>query len=262
MFLFKKIVASLFSPLPLCLGILILGLSLPWFSRLRRAGKCIVLTGVVLLALLSYDITSDVFLRPLEYRYPCQVSDTITKLLANDVKVSLRWIVVLGGGHISDPQIPITAQISDESLVRLIEAIRLYRQVPGGKLVLSGGKAFDPVSDAEVMAKVASGLGVNKQDIILEEESKDTKDQARQIKKIVGGDRFVLVTSASHMPRAISLFKRQGMNPIPAPTGHLVRKPQGFDPISFYPTSRGLHKIERAMHEYLGIAWARLRGQI
>ncbi|MCD6570392.1 MAG: envelope biogenesis factor ElyC [Deltaproteobacteria bacterium] len=262
MFFFKKIIAPLFSPLPLCLGILILGLSLMWFSRLRRVGKCIILAGVVLLALLSYDTATDVFLRPLEYRYPCQASDTITKLLASDVKASLRWVVVLGRGHMSDPQIPITAQISDESLVRLIEAIRLYRQVPGGKLVLSGGKGFDPASDAEVMARVASMLGVNKQDIILEKESKDTKDQARQIKKIVGGDRFVLVTSASHMPRAMALFEKQGMNPIPAPTGHLVRKPQGFDPMSFYPSSRGLHKIERAMHEYLGIAWAWLRGQI
>ncbi|MCD6570078.1 MAG: envelope biogenesis factor ElyC [Deltaproteobacteria bacterium] len=260
MFLFKKIVEPLFYPLPLCLGILILGLLLLWFSQRRRTGRFIALMGVVLLGLLSYSAISDVFLRPLEYKYPSLMSVTSLKPLSHDVSVSVKWIAVLGGGHISDPQVSITSQISEASLVRLVEAIRLYRQLSGSKLILSGGSGFAPVSDAKVMAKVACFLGVNQQDMVLEEESSDTKDQARFIKQTVGEGRFILVTSASHMPRAIALFEKQGMNPIPAPTGYLVRKPQGISLKSFCPSSSGLRKVEIAMHEYLGLIWARLKG--
>jgi uncharacterized SAM-binding protein YcdF (DUF218 family) len=98
--------------------------------------------------------------------------------------------------------------------------------------------------------------------VILESLSKDTKDEARLIKNIVGNDRFVLVTSASHMPRSMALFKKLGMQPIPAPTDYWVKERQGISPAMFFPSSNGLRKAERAFYEYLGLAWANLRGQI
>lgn len=72
---------------------------------------------------------------------------------------------------------------------------------------MSGGGVFDPVSNAEIMARVAMEIGVPERDIILESKSKDTKDEARFIKPIVGNEPFVLVTTASHIPRSMALFK-------------------------------------------------------
>ena len=136
MFLLKKIAASLLSPLSLCIELLLLGLFLLWFTRKQRAGKTIVSLGVILLCLFSYCAISNIFLRPLEHEYPP---------LINPAEVQgIKWVVVLGGGHISDPGIPATSQLSDASLARLVEGVRLYKMLPGSKLVLSGGCVFDP----------------------------------------------------------------------------------------------------------------------
>jgi uncharacterized SAM-binding protein YcdF (DUF218 family) len=214
------------------------------------------------MVLFGYSFMPNYLLRPLEGKYsPSYIQRSETSSVSEG-RHPIQFIVVLGGGHISDPNLPITSQIGKESLVRLIEGIRMYRKHSGAKLILSGGKGFDSIPTAQVMAHVAQELGVDEEDIILEPQSKDTKDEAQLIKPLVGNDHFILVTSASHMPRSIALFKKQGMNPIPAPTGHLVVRKQGLSPSSFFPGAGNLRKAEASFHEYLGIAWAKLRGQI
>jgi uncharacterized SAM-binding protein YcdF (DUF218 family) len=254
MFLLKKIVAPLFFPVTLILGILLLGLFLVSLTRRRKAGKIVVLIGIIFLGMLSYDVVSNGLLRPLEYQYP--------PLLSLENIQNVKWIVVLGGGHTSDPKLPITSQISNASLIRLVEGIRIHNGLPKSKLILSGGSSFEKISNAQVLADVAIAIGVKKEDLILEDVSKDTEDEARLIQEIVGQERFILVTSASHMPRSIGLFKKLGMDPIPAPTDYLVKESQEMSPGMFYPSVNGLCKAERAFYEYLGLAWAKLRGAI
>ncbi len=137
MFLLKKIVAPLFFPVTLALGILLLGLFLLSLTRRRKAGKIVVLIGIIFLGMLSYDVVSDKLLQPLEYQYP--------PLLSLENIQNVKWIVVLGGGHTSDPKLPITSQISKNSLVRLVEGIRIYNGLPKSKLILSGGSAFEKI---------------------------------------------------------------------------------------------------------------------
>jgi uncharacterized SAM-binding protein YcdF (DUF218 family) len=64
------------------------------------------------------------------------------------------------------------------------------------------------------------------------------------------------------MPRSMALFRNQGMDPIPAPTDFLVKKGQRFGPGIFFPGAGELVRTERAVYEYLGMAWARLRRQM
>ena len=254
MFLFKKIVAPLFFPLSLCLEILIVGIFLLWFTRKQKAGKIIVTIGVIFLTVLSYGVASEILLRPIESKYP-PMTDVSAVL-------GVKWVVVLSGGHTPDVQLPITGQLSEASLVRLVEGIRIHRKLPKSKLILSGGSVISAITEAKVMADVAIALGVDYKDLVLESESKDTKDQARLIYKIVGDSRFILVTSASHMPRSMALFQKKGMHPIPAPIGHIVKKRQKITPSMFFPSAGRIVKTERAFYEYLGLAWAKLRGQI
>ncbi|MFH1952213.1 MAG: envelope biogenesis factor ElyC, partial [Pseudomonadota bacterium] len=219
MFLFKKIVGPLLLPVSVGLEVMLLGLFFLWFTRKQKAGKIIVTIGVGLFAVLGFSEFSDSLLRPLEYQYP--------PVLDSGNIAGVKWVVILGGGHTSDPKLPVTSQIEEGTLARLVEGIRLHKMVPGSKLILSGGAAFEPVPNAKIMADVALILGVDESDIMLESESRDTKDEARLIKEMVGNERFVLVTSASHMPRSMALFRKQGMEPIPAPTGHWVKERQG-----------------------------------
>ena len=175
---------------------------------------------------------------------------------------NIKWVVVLGGGHSTDPKLSITDKLSDASLVRLVEGIRLHRQLSESKLLLSGGGAFSSTSEAGVMSKMAMALGMKKKELVLESESKDTKDQAGFIQNIIGSNKFILVTSASHMARSVALFKAKGMKPIPAPTGFQVKDTLKISPADFFPSAKGIDKMERVVYEYLGIAWAIMRGQI
>ena len=254
MFLFKKIVGPLFFPVSICLVLLILGLIFLWFTRRQKTGKVLVTLGVVLLALFSYRAFSDNLLGPLEYRYP----PVLNPARFSDVK----WVVVMGSGHNSDPRLSVTSQIDESAAVRLVEGIRLHRMLPESKLVLSGGRVFDPVPHARVMADVAAAIGVDKHHIVLQARSRDTKDEARFIRDIVGNEKFILVTSASHMPRSMAMFKKLGMDPVPAPTDYWVKERQAVSPSMFFPSAGNLRKAERAVYEYLGLLWAKLRGQV
>ncbi|MFC1852859.1 ElyC/SanA/YdcF family protein [candidate division CSSED10-310 bacterium] len=254
MFLIKKIFAPFFFPLSICIELLLIGLFLLWFSKKQKMGRIFVTIGVVLIILLSFTIFSDLLLNPLEsFHAPLLQTDSL-----NDVE----WIVVLGGGHTSDQRLPLTSQLSESSLVRLIEAIRLHLKISDSKIILSGGGAFDPTPHARLLAEVAISLGVDPKNLVMESGSNDTKDEANLIKAIVGKKPFILVTSASHMPRSIALFRKVGLKPIPAPVGHLVKNPQKINPSMFYPNTNGLRQAHKAVYEYLGLLWAKIRNQI
>ncbi len=257
MFLLKKIAAPFLFPVPLSLLFALSGLFFLFFTRRRRTGKLLVAVGVLIFALLGFDQISSKIIVPLEQKY-----GAYSPSISGNVSDPVKFVAVLGGGHTSDPSLPVTSQLSRASLLRLVEGIRVYRKNPGSKIILSGGAVFDAVPEAKTLADAAQALGMKGDDIIMESDSRDTKDQARFIKKIVGGNRFVLVTSASHMPRAMALFRKLGMDPIPAPAGHLAKKSKGLSPGQFFPSAGSLQKAERAVYEYLGIMWARLRGQI
>ena len=254
MFLFTKILSQFFFPVLLCLGVLLLGVIRLWFAPGKRAGRIVVTFGFILFALLSYQALPEALLRPLESRYP--------PLLSVDHIPDVKWVVVLGGGHVSDSSLPVTCQIDSSALARLTEGIRLYNLLPESRLLLSGGIVFDPVSNAEIMADVAVALNVDKKDLVLEVSSRDTKDEAHFIRKIVGSDKFIMVTSASHMVRSMALFRKQGMEPVPAPADFWIKEDHGISPGVFFPSSDGLKKAERAVYEYLGLAWGRIRGQL
>ena len=262
MFILKKIISHIFFPVPLCLEILIAGVLLLLFTRKQRAGKIAVSVGVALFAVMSYTAVPAVLLRPLEYQYPPFCVEGRKDSPSREKTPAVKWIVVLGGGHVSDQKIPATSRISNASLVRLIEAIRLHKLIPGSRLILMGGKVFDDLPEAEGMATVARAIGMKRKDVIIEPDSKDTAEQAALVKQYVGNDGFILVTSASHMPRSMAMFKKMGMSPVPAPAGYMIKESRRVNPNNFFPGADGLNTAERAFYEYLGILWAKLRGQI
>jgi uncharacterized SAM-binding protein YcdF (DUF218 family) len=254
MFLMKKIVALFFYPVPLCMEIVLVGLVFLWLTRRQRTGRIIVTLGFLLLLGLGYGRFSDGLLASLETWYP----PVVNPAGHGDVK----WVVVLGGGHTSDSRLPTTSQLEHTSVVRLVEGVHLHRMLPGSRLVLSGGSAFDPVPNAVLMADLARSLGVKDEAMIIESLSRDTEEEARLIQEIVAGEEFLLVTSAAHMPRSVGLFRRVGANPIPAPTGHRVKHGEGVGPDVWFPSAWNLTKAQEAFHEYMGLAWAWIRGKI
>jgi uncharacterized SAM-binding protein YcdF (DUF218 family) len=253
MFLFKKIVAPLLFPLPLCFLLLAVGLALLWFSRRQKAGRIVVTTGFALMVVLSYGWITNPVLESLERAYPPPSDAAIA---------GARWVVVLGGGTFSDPSLPITSRATNATLARLVEGIRLHRQSAGSRLLLSGSAVFASGSDAQSMQAVALSLGVAADRIVLDDESPDTETQAVNVARIVKDEPSLVVTSAFHMRRSLALFTTAGVKAIPAPTHYVVQSNRGFSPADLYPGIGGLVTAQIVENEYLGIAWARLRGRI
>ena len=242
MFLFKKIVGLFLLPIPLCILISFLGLLLILLTKKQRAGKIMVVVGISILTLLSFDPISSALLAPLEHQYDAYLSKKPMEDEINENQYPVKYVVVLSRG--------------------LIEGIRIYRNNPGSKLIISCGFESGPYPAAKRMAEIIKVIGIDEDDIMIESESRDTKDQAHFIKLIVDNDPFILVTSAFHMPRSMALFKKLGMEPSPAPAVYLTGKKKGLNLSSFFPSTSALRKSELAFHEYLGILWAKLRGQI
>jgi uncharacterized SAM-binding protein YcdF (DUF218 family) len=251
MFLLKKVVSRFLFPVPLSLEFLLLGLILLWFTRRQRIGKLLVTVGSMLLLGFSNFVTSNALIRPLEHSHPPLVVTQSTSWLS-----SVRFIAVLGGLGDDDPNVPVTSHVFPDLMVRLTEGIRLYRQIPGSKLVLSGGR-----SSSGGMAEVAEALGVSAGDILQLGEPRDTEEESEEMLPIVGSHPFILVTSASHMRRAMGLFQSRGLQPIAAPTDYLAPQ-RRLELDDFVPDGYKLFKSQIAVYEYLGLAWAKVRGKI
>lgn len=258
-YLLRKLFAPALYPLSISLELLLIGLVLLWFSRRQKAGKWFVTAGTLVLVCSSYTPTARWLLSPLEYRYP--VADA-RAADGSGATPGPKWIVVLGGGYTANARLPVTSQLSPGSLARLVEGIRLHKRYPGTKMIISGGREFSMPAEAGPIARTAEILGVDRADIVLESESLDTEDQGRHVSALVGGEPFFLVTSAAHVPRAAALFRKRGLHPIPAPADFEIKGGGGFTPLRLYPYALNTVRTEKALYEYLGLAWARLKGAI
>ncbi|MDD2265568.1 ElyC/SanA/YdcF family protein [Sulfuricurvum sp.] len=175
----------------------------------------------------------------------------------NTPPASVHYIHVLGSGHVSNPKFPLSSQLEINGLVRVIEGIRLYKLSKQCKLIFSGYAGKDPISEAQINGKMAMAMGVSPSDIILLDAPRDTFEEAIADKTISGNETVILVTSASHMPRAKTLFEKAGVRVIPAPTDFEAKK---REPYWKFPSAEGLECSEKAFHEYFGLIWGRLSG--
>ncbi|HKT11270.1 MAG TPA: ElyC/SanA/YdcF family protein [Terriglobia bacterium] len=251
-----KIVSRLLFPVPIICELLLVGLVLLWFTRRQKSGRVFITVGTLLLLLLACTPVSNILLGTLEQRY--QPIAPVSLQAAARASGGSTYVVVLGVAYSPDPRIDMASHISVDGVARLVEGMILCRKVQSCRLILSGG----PPAAAQTMDQIALSTGIQQHDITLEENSHNTEEEARYIKPIVGATPFLLVTSASHMPRAMGLFRKLGMNPIAAPTDFLAKTGGPFSPDEYYPGANGLLEAERAFYEYLGIAWEKLLGQI
>src|SRR5688572_14386025 len=137
MFILKKLISAFLLPVPLCLTTIAVGLALLWFTKRQRAGKIVATVGLGLLTLFSYGGVARLFLAPLEEDHPPLLVEGAPTNPALDAKArQARWIVVLSGGHAFDRRLAPTAQLGAPTLARLVEGVRLKRQLPDAKLLV------------------------------------------------------------------------------------------------------------------------------
>ncbi len=241
-FLVKKVASEVLGPLSIGLITASVGLIALYVGRLQIA-KPLLTLSFLWIALVSYGPVSDMLVKPLEQKFPALI----------ETPVEVNYILVLGNGHHSDASLPITTQVSSTALIRLSEGIRHYYRLPDAKLVVSGYSGVnDPNSHAVMQKKAAIALGLEADDILMFDEAQDTVEEAEAMKNLVGTEPFILVTSATHMPRAYKIFTSLGLNPIAAPTDyHAVGESEWLH----MPRGDSLKGSDKAFHEFYGLTW-------
>jgi uncharacterized SAM-binding protein YcdF (DUF218 family) len=178
---------------------------------------------------------------------------------AVDVKSNIDAIVVLGSGTKDINSMKETFNKEIESL-RLMHAVVVYNKT-GAKYFICSGKGEGKISQAEVMAKQAESLGVPREKIKIEPNSKNTSENAAGVHKMFN-NRSVgigLVTSAFHMERSEREFKKYFNNVLPLPAHYLYSSPAGNAVLRYMPQSEELYKTSIAFREIVAQLWYRLK---
>lgn len=168
-------------------------------------------------------------------------------------------ILILGGGHGPNISLPASSQLSSTALCRLVEGVRLYRQIPGARLVTSGFSQSGRISQAEIVSDAAVELGVAPSDTFQIRSPKNTAEEFRAFKQRFSPDaKLIIVTSAYHMRRAMRHASNEGLAALPAPTDYYLKKDWSSYRFDFMPTEQKMEIIKVALHEYAGLIKAKL----
>ncbi|WP_413698974.1 ElyC/SanA/YdcF family protein [Psychromonas sp. KJ10-10] len=205
LFLIKKWVSGFMMPLPLFLLIFLIALILLLFTRKQKLAKVLLVCSFVFITLMST--------LPISERLTHRLERIHLPILQENVAQQFDYILLLGSGGVADPSLPVNSQLSSTANSRFLEALRLFRANPRATLVVSGNGFGDIKSHASMMQELAIIMGVPKKQIITMGENKDTDDEAKAMSKLIRGKKSVLVTSATHMDRALNLFYQYGTAP-------------------------------------------------
>lgn len=239
---------------PFFIGITLLACLVVWLclrgdSLMLRVGFFIFLGGLLLFSTAWFP---RMMINKLENQYS----------VITNINPVIHWVVVFSGGQMTNVKAPANHLLNDVSIKRLVEGVRLYRNLPKSTLVLSGGSAFgETKSEASRLAILTNWFGIPQEDVVLERKSVNTADEAVAIKQWVHQDPFYLVTSAIHLPRAMALCRKQGLNPIAAPADYPYDQKNGWQK-DMVPDARNIVYTCTAWHEMFGWIWGVIKRDI
>lgn len=242
----SSFLASFIIPLNLCIALLIVGAML-FIARRRKTGLFIAACGLAWALFWSLPASSLWAGGRLEQLYPHVLPDALPQVDA---------IVVLGGNTANNRQNWFELYNPETASARVDTAALLYQTQRAPYIVLSGAALDGPISEAEMMARVLEQKGIPEHAIILEKSSYTTYENAVYSHRALNKhnlDQALLVTSALHMPRAMAVFRKQGISAIAAPARPQIVVPA--DPsFSFWqPNARALSASRSIIKEYAGL---------
>jgi uncharacterized SAM-binding protein YcdF (DUF218 family) len=223
-----------------------------WVGKKTWFKGCTI-AAVIWLMITSTGLISGWMLTSLEYQYlPAD------QMVINELQGTEPYIVVLGAGHGYYESHPSNVLLSQSALRRLNEGIRLHNAIPGSRLVLSGHSTVGNTTGAEMLNRTAVLLGVDEEGIRLQNEPLITAEEANFFARDYGiNSRVVLVTNASHMPRAVMLFEQCGVNVTPSPAFYRITNPDNF--ANLFPSTIYMEWMRIALYEYAAITRDRFR---
>ena len=222
-----------------------------------RLGRRMLMVAVPVLVIGGISPLGDLIIAPLENRFPRAA------LTGSDI----TGIIVLGGSE--DSRAGPSRELAglNEAAERFTEAVALARRLPDARVVFTGGSAAvfaDEPPEAETAARLFEALGIARERITLESASRDTYENAAFTAKLIkpaAGQRWLLITSAWHMPRAIGCFRQAGV-PVEAWPVDFRTSPR-FQPLRLHTAlTEGWRRIDFITREYVGLVAYYVAGRI
>ena len=251
----SRIVGIIFIPSDFLAVLLVLGVVLQW-TRWRGLGKGLMIAVAAALLLVYFLPVDDWLGIPLENRFPRPAAPA-----------HLDGAIILGGGE--------SAAIFEARGVpgynpaegRLVAGAELARRYPDARIIYSGGWApFEKskMPEASVARAIFAQMDIPPSRLILENRSRNTWENFVYSKKLArprSGETWLVVTSATHMPRAMGIAAKLHWHVLPWPSDYLTTgKPKGVDWNS--SIAGRLDKIDTATHEWAGLAAYWLMGRL
>jgi len=261
-----KGISALFFVLSKTLGILLLPTDFLIFvgiagaillgTRFARLGRRLMVVSLLLFAICGFSPLGSWLLFPLESRFPAW----------DAARGAPDGIVVLGGSIDADVSAARGVAVVRGAADRIVAAAALARQYPDARIVFTGGSSNlienDP-READYAAEIFERLGVRRERLTIERRSRNTEENAEFTKAIAApknGERWLLVTSAYHMPRSVGLFRKAGFAVEPYPVDWRVGSRADLLRLSAVAIE-GLQRTGLAVHEWIGLLAYRLTGK-
>ena len=246
-----KLIWLVLNPANVFLAFLVLGAILLFTSR-RALGRWLI-TGTALTAVtIAFAPLELILLQPLQDRFP-----PVTMPPDN-----VYGIVVLGGAVDAQESKRQGRLVLNRRSERVYASIDLARRLPNAKLAYTGGAGVEGPSEAELVKPLLLKMGISEARIILETNARDTYENAVLTRELVKQDItkvWLLVTSASHMPRAMGAFRRTGWNVVAYPVDY--RRLGEGDETFGRNFGRGLNLVTAALREWISLANYRILGK-
>ncbi len=255
-FFLSKTIGVMLLPINFLIGLGVVGVLL-LATRFARLARILMVTAIALLAICGFSPVGSWLLYPLESRFPPWDS----------ARGAPDGIIVLGGAIDAEASAAHHRPIIRSAADRVTAAAMLARQYPNARLVFSGGSGnlvLTDAKEADYAAELFESLGIPKAQLTMERLSRNTQENAEFSKALVApkpGERWLLVTSAVHMPRSVGLFRKAGFEVEPYPVDWRLGERSDlymFDSMAI----EGLTNTGVAMSEWLGLLAYRITGKI
>jgi len=235
----------------------LVGAALALTRRLRRFGAWLAVVGVAGLLFAGLSPLANWVILPLEDRFPA----------FRDDGRAVDGVVVLGGAVQAEESFGREQLTVNEAGERVIALADLARRYPGARIVFSGGGGTlltEEAPEADALARFMDALGIPRQRVLFENQSRTTFENAVYTRRLIEprpGERWLLVTSAWHMPRAVGCFRRAGFPVTAYPVDFRTRGPSdAWRTFTF--VSEGLRRLDLSAKEWAGLIGYRLVGHI
>jgi uncharacterized SAM-binding protein YcdF (DUF218 family) len=225
-------------------------------TRFASLGRKLLIAAIALLAICGFSPLGNWLLYPLEQRFPPW----------DAARGAPDGIVVLGGSIDADRSAAHNVAVVGGAADRIIAAAALARRYPHARVIFSGGSAnliSNDAKEADYAASLFESLGISRDRLIMERLSRNTLENAEFSKAIVApksGERWLLVTSAYHMPRSVGLFRRAGFAVEPYPVDWRVGGREDLKSFRIY-SADGLGSVDLGFREWMGLAAYRISGK-